>query len=166
METPPYIYEPTAPVNVLGVADEVTQTACAPSERTREPFARFRRRIDLLRLDRDAAGPVAGDVELKLELMLLREENIRLKSERHRPSDASTLVDRMRPPAVEKDHGETDDEAWFAFSQCLLLREDLAQASIELDAAIAAIRERLVVVLDDDSIDPVTPAALSVTDAA
>lgn len=63
--------------------------------------------------ERASAGDAAlGDLEM--ELALLREENARLKVERHRPPDAGSVIERMRhlggkvrqsrgtrPPALE-----------------------------------------------------------------
>ena len=102
----------------------------------------LRRRLGAIKLDRDAGAQVDGTLELKLELILLREENVRLKSERHRPFDVGTMIDQLRLRAGELDRAETIDEAWSALGQYLLLRENLAQADSEVQSAIAALGER------------------------
>ncbi len=166
MKTPPYTDELAASVNVPGAVDEVTQTPAAPSERARKPFARVRRRIDRLRLDRDAGESVDGGLELKLELLLLREENVRLKSERHRRFDVGTLIDQLRLRAAEIDRAETVDEAWAALSEYFLLRENLVQAGTEIETAIAAVGKRFPGLLDHGTLGAVALASESVAVAA
>jgi len=165
METPPYTHEPLKPVVVTGALDKVSQ-APAPPNRARRRFARLRRRIDRLRPDRDAAEPVEGDRELKLELTLLREENIRLKTERHRPFDVGTLIDQLRLRSDSDDRIDSADEAWAVLGDYLRVRENLAQANVEIEAAIAAIEERLGVVLDDETLDRDRPSSARVAEAA
>jgi hypothetical protein len=123
-----------------------TSAQTAINNRGRDPIGRFRRRIEQLRGDADAFGGADGSDEesdLKLELMLLREENARLKAERHRPSDVGTLIDQMRQVGAEKGHAEMADEAWTVLSECLVIREGLEQACVEIQAAIGAVHERL-----------------------
>ena len=141
-----------------GTATSPDAPACAPttiSNRGRAPIARFRRRIEQLRGDADAlGGDESADEEsnLKLEIMLLREENARLKAQRHRPADVNTLIDQMRRLGVDKGDAEMADEAWTVLSECLVIREGLEQACVEIHAAIAAVQERLgklAVKLDD-----------------
>jgi hypothetical protein len=119
------------------------------------PGGRFRR-------TRNDARPAAGDsaaqdeIALKLQVMLLSEENARLKAERHRPSDIGTLIDQMRELGDQEGPGEVLDEAWTMLSECLVIRQGLEQACAEIQAAIAGVRERLgslTIRLDD-----VTPA--------
>lgn len=120
-----------------------------------EPSSRFRRA-------RGDAHPAAGDtaaqeeLALKLQVMLLSEENARLKAERHRPSDIGTLIDQMRELGDQEGPGEVLDEAWTMLSECLVIRQGLEQACAEIQVAIAGVRERLgslTIRLDD-----VTPA--------
>ncbi|MGA2926072.1 MAG: hypothetical protein ABSG43_08770, partial [Solirubrobacteraceae bacterium] len=119
-----------------------------------------------LRPERDDAQPADGHHDLTLELMLLREESVRLKSDRHRPLDVGTVIDQLRVRAEERERGQTVDEAFTMLSQYLLLRENLTQASVEVDVAIAATRARLADVLDDDKVRPITSASASVAEAA
>jgi hypothetical protein len=73
----------------------------------------------------------------------LREENARLKAHRHRPHDLGTLIDHLRLVANPRPGPETVEDDWTAFSECLVIREALAQARLENEAAIRVIRERL-----------------------
>jgi hypothetical protein len=50
--------------------------------------------------------------DLELNLLLLREENARLKEERHRPPDVGTMIEQMRRIAVERSEDELSDEMW------------------------------------------------------
>ena len=129
-------------------ASERTETAAQTTtrERGRDPLARFRRRIEQFRGDADAfGGDDARDEqsELNLELMLLREENARLKAERHRPSDVDTLIDQMRRLGDEKGDAEMVDEAWTLLTECLVIREGLERACVEIQATMGAVRDRL-----------------------
>jgi hypothetical protein len=108
----------------------------------RELFAPLRR----FRGDADAQvnGAAAEDeVALKLQVMLLSEENARLKAARHRPSDVGTLIDQMRQLGAQEGESEMLDEAWTMLSECLLIREGLDQACIEIQSAIGDVRARL-----------------------
>jgi hypothetical protein len=126
---------------------ETAQTTGGPdrassAELTREPSRRFWRA-------RGDAHPVPGDnaaqeeIALQLQVMLLSEENARLKSERRRPSDVGTLIDQMRELADQEGPGEVLDEAWTMLSECLVIRQGLEQACAEIQVAIAGVRERL-----------------------
>jgi hypothetical protein len=111
-------------------------------EPAREPFGRFRRaRGDAHPAPRDNAAQ--DEVALQLQVMLLSEENARLKAERHRPSDVGTLIDQMRELGDQEGPGEVLDEAWTMLSECLVIRQGLEQACAEIQVAIAGVRERL-----------------------
>jgi hypothetical protein len=112
------------------------------AELAREPSRRFRRgRGD----GHAAAGDNAAqqEIALQLQVMLLSEENARLKAERHRPSDVGTLIDQMRELGDQEGPGEAFDEAWTMLGECLVIRQGLDQACAEIQAAIAGVRERL-----------------------
>ena len=113
----------------------------AVSERL-ELSARFRR----LRGDAHAQASGALDDDetvLKLQVMLLSEENARLKAARHRPSDVGTLIDQMRLLAAREGEGEVLDEAWTMLSECIVIREGLDRACLEIQSAIGDVRNRL-----------------------
>ncbi len=117
--------------------------ARAPSVQSpREPFSRLRR-------SREDAALASGDtatedqIALQLQVMLLSEENARLKAERHRPSDVGTLIDQMRELGDQEGPEEALDEAWTMVSECLVMRQGLDQACIEIQAAISGVREQL-----------------------
>jgi len=107
---------------------------------------RLRRSIDRLVRDGDAAfvaGSTDDCAELKLELLLLREENARLKADRHRPVDLGSVIECLRLLAGQPADPETVEDAWATLSDCHVVREALAQASIELEAAIFALTAHL-----------------------
>jgi len=166
--------EPSAPTVAPGAGEPAdddaaveaaaTSAQISTSERTREPLARFRRRIGQLRGDADAFGgdDAPNEVsDLKLEVMLLREENARLKAQSHRPSDVDTLVEHMRRLGAEKGDAEIVDEAWTLLSECLVIREGLEQACAEIQGAIGAVQGRLrnlAAKLDDRALEASSPA--------
>ena len=118
-----------------------TQTQSSPTA-AREPFAGLRR----LTGDANAQAHTAMDDDetaLKLQVMLLSEENARLKAARHRPSDVGTLIDQMRLLAASEGEGEMLDEAWTMLSECLVIQEGLDRACIEIQSAIGDVRDRL-----------------------
>ena len=121
----------------------VSEANRSAGERTeREPLTRFRR----LRGDANTQGngAIAEDqTALKLQVMLLSEENARLKAGRHRPSDVGTLIEQMRQLAAREGKGEALDEVWTMLSECLVIREGLDQACIEIQSAINDVRDRL-----------------------
>jgi hypothetical protein len=110
-----------------------------------EPFGRFRRRFDRFKGVGDPQalrGSPDDEVELKLQLMLLREENARLKAARYQPADTGTVIDRVRLLGSLTD-GELLDDAWSLLADCLVIREGLDEACVEIQNAIVSVRERL-----------------------
>jgi hypothetical protein len=108
---------------------------------------RLRRRFERFRGDADAireAGSSGQDVDQELTVMLLREENARLKAERHRPTDVGVMVDRLRVVATDEGEGNAHDDVWGLLSECLAIREGLDHACDEIHAAISSVQERLI----------------------
>lgn len=100
---------------------------------------------------RSSTGEMAGIGELEAELALLREENARLKVERHRPPGTGHVIERMRsirpePPSDSRDDaGEVTSPAHGAqlITECLAMREGLMDACQEVQQAMQGIRGRL-----------------------
>jgi hypothetical protein len=91
-----------------------------------------------------AATDSLEDVEsLKLEVMLLREEIARLRTERHRPADIGTLINQLRHLAAENGEAEMEDEVWSLLAEVMVIREGLERACIELESAVGAVHHRL-----------------------
>jgi hypothetical protein len=133
----------------------------------REPHARFRRRLERFKGVADAhdlTDSLDDEAELRLQLMLVREENARLKAARHKPPDAGTVIDRVRLLSAPRDEGEALDGAWTLLGECLVIREGLDQARIEVQAAINGVRERLAALAV--TIESTTPQRSSGADAA
>lgn len=111
-----------------------------------QPFARFRRRIERFRGDADTQYLPDGldDVgELRVQLMLLREENARLKASRYQPASAGTAIDSVRRLANAATEAEAQDDAWSLLGECLVIREGLDQTCAEIQGAISSVRDRL-----------------------
>ncbi len=87
--------------------------------------------------------------ELEMELALLREENARLKVERHRPPDAGLVIERMRDLGHERAAERQDEEAvrpagaGQAIVECLAMRDGLLEACQEVQQAMQEIQGRL-----------------------
>jgi len=100
---------------------------------------------------KSSSGEMAAMSELETELALLREENARLKVERHRPADAGHVIERMRSirqeeeaPTAERDAGSLSSvDGGQAFAESLALREGLMHACREAQQAMRGIRGRL-----------------------
>jgi len=125
-------------------ADQSERDAARPdAQRTRIRFKRsserVRRRVD----EQGLAGSLDPEDDLRLQVMLLREENARLKAARHKPADPGSLIERMRMLDSSSEESELLDETWSVLADCILLREGLDAACIEIQEAISSVRERL-----------------------
>jgi acetyl-CoA acetyltransferase len=81
---------------------------------------------------------------LHAELVLLREENARLKAAQHRRADVSRLLDRARslPAAATDSDGDSDDTAQLLFDG-LVIRESLLEICREIERAMVAFEAKL-----------------------
>jgi hypothetical protein len=143
--------------NSSGDADGVTRIAAnggpgaaeQPQTVTRletEPFRGFKRGMHRARgliEDQDFGSSVDPEDDLRVQVMLLQEENARLKAARHKPADPGTVIEEMRTLANSGAMNELLDEAWSVLAECLALREGLDRACIEIQAAMTSVRERL-----------------------
>jgi hypothetical protein len=112
-------------------------------EETPRPRRRFRRDAGALEHDRRvAAGEPLESVYA--ELVLLREENARLKAAQHRRADVSRLLDRARslPAATADSGGASDDTAQLLFDG-LVIRESLLEICREIERAMVAFEAKL-----------------------
>jgi hypothetical protein len=108
----------------------------------RRPRRRFRRVGPLTADERSAIGePIAS---VHAELVLLREENARLKAAQHRRADVSRLLDRARslPTAAADRDGASDDTAQLLFDG-LVIRESLLEICREIERAMVAFEAKL-----------------------
>jgi hypothetical protein len=125
-----------------------------------EPSRRFRRRLERfkgLAETNELPGSLDDEAELRLQLMLLREENARLKAARHQPSSAGSAIDRVRMLSTPATDAEQADDAWSVLADCLVIRESLDQACVEIQRAISSVRDRLDGIVDRiDQPSPVT----------
>jgi hypothetical protein len=134
-------------VGIPAGADGVESEQSRPSRgRTDNESGRFRRRFERFKgssEDHGLAGSFDDEDDLRLQLMLLREENARLKAARHKPADTGSMIDRVRILAQQSGNDELLDESWSLLAECLALREGLDQACVEIQAAIGSVRARL-----------------------
>jgi hypothetical protein len=116
------------------------------AEGYREPLAHFRGRHERFRgmvEDDEFSKSVDDEDELKLQVMLLREENARLSAALYKPADPGTLIDHVRMLSARSEASDVLDETWSILGECLALREGLDRACVEIQAAISSVRERL-----------------------
>ena len=105
----------------------------------------------LLRLGvSDGTNSVDGGLgELEMELALLREENARLKVERHRAPDSGRIIERMRHlgeasrDEPRSENGSQASATAEAIVECLAIRDALVETCHEVQQAMQGIRERL-----------------------
>jgi len=104
---------------------------------------RFRRVAGTLE---DDGRPGAGDPldSVHAELVLLREENARLKAAQHRRADVGRLLDRARSlsAATADSGGASDDTAQLLFDG-LVIRESLLEICREIERAMVAFEAKL-----------------------
>jgi hypothetical protein len=81
--------------------------------------------------------------DLRLQILLLQEENARLKAARHKPADPGSLIEEVRALADSSSVNDLLDETWSVLGECLALREGLDRTCIEIQAAMTSVRERL-----------------------
>jgi hypothetical protein len=103
---------------------------------------RFRRFGPLAVDERGGDGEPLASVHA--ELVLLREENARLKAAQHRRADVSRLLDRARSlsSAAAYRDGDSDDTAQLLFDG-LVIRESLLEICREIERAMVAFEAKL-----------------------
>lgn len=113
-----------------------------PADGPYEPRRRFRRRTDEI-----SEGVAGGDVDgaaLHAELLLLREENARLKAAQHQRADVSRLIGRARSLTVaELDHDSISDDVEQLLVEGLLIRESLLEICQEIERSMVAFQGKL-----------------------
>jgi uncharacterized membrane protein YccC len=128
------------------------------------------RRLLRLGVSDGTDSPDTGMGELEMELALLREENARLKVERHRAPDAGRIIERMRhlgeTPGDAPQNGNGNGngsharEAAETLIECLAIRDALVQACNEVQQAMQGIRSRLGG-LSPEALDPADEQAVA-----
>jgi hypothetical protein len=112
-----------------------------PAEGPDEPRRRFRRRTDRVA---ETAGDPESFAAVHAELMLLREENARLKSSQHQRADVGRLIGRARSlAAAELDRDSVSDDVEQLLVEGLLIRESLLEICQEIERAMVAFEGKL-----------------------
>jgi hypothetical protein len=92
----------------------------------------------------EAAGASESLASMHAELVLLREENARLKAAQHRRSDVARLLGRARSlPSAETDGQRLEDDAAQLLVDGLVIRESLAEICEEIERSMVAFGARL-----------------------
>jgi hypothetical protein len=90
----------------------------------------------------EVAGESLG--ALRAELILLREENARLKAAPHQPPDIVQLLGRARSlPSARLDHDSVADETTRVLVEGLVIRESLLEICQEIERAMVSFEARL-----------------------
>jgi hypothetical protein len=114
----------------------------APERGTGEARRRFGHRAT------DRPGAAAEDAEsfaaARAELLLLREENARLKAAQHQRADVSRLIGRARSLTnAELDHDSLSDDVEQLLVEGLLIRESLLEICQEIERSMVAFEGKL-----------------------
>lgn len=109
-----------------------------PDDGSYEPRRRFRRRSD------QVAGGLGDAAAVHAELLLLREENARLKAAQHQRADVSRLIGRARSLTnAELDHDSLSDDVEQLLVEGLLIRESLLEICQEIERSMVAFEGKL-----------------------
>jgi hypothetical protein len=101
---------------------------------------------------------------LHAELVLLREENARLKAAQHRRSDVGRLLGRARSlPSAEADGQHLEDDAAQLLVDGLVIRESLLEICDEIERSMVAFGARLSAITPAPT-EPAVPAAGTATE--
>jgi hypothetical protein len=99
------------------------------------------------RFQRPPAGtPAEADsrAALEAEVVLLREENARLKAARHQTHNVGTLLERTRSLRTEQlDRGNLADETAQMLVEGLVIRESLIEICAEIERSMVVFGARL-----------------------
>jgi hypothetical protein len=116
------------------MTDEVSR-----AERHRpQPFRRFRS-------IGSRSGVEASHVErIEADLVLLREENARLRFERAQRPDAGSTIERLKAlSAAQPPSADRRDEAWHLISEALVMRDVLIDVCKEIGQMTITLQTRL-----------------------
>ena len=116
------------------------------------PRRRFRRRTD-------RGEVMAGESEsldaARAALLLLREENARLKAAQHQRADVSRLIGRARSlAAAEPDRDSISDDVEQLLVEGLLIRESLLEICQEVERSMVAFEGKLNALVAVSHADP------------
>jgi len=125
--------------DLLGKSELMMDDEVNPAERQRsQPFRRFRS-------IGGRSGADAGYVErIESELVLLREENARLRFERAQRPDAGSMIERLKSlSAAQPPDQNHHDEAWHLVSEALVMRDVLIDVCKEIGQTTITLQTRL-----------------------
>jgi hypothetical protein len=119
-------------------AELMTEDGGRAERQRAQPFRRFRS-------IGGRSGGDAGYVErIESELVLLREENARLRFERAQRPDAGSMIDRLKSlSAAQPPDQNHRDEAWHLVSEALVMRDVLIDVCKEIGQTTITLQTRL-----------------------
>jgi hypothetical protein len=91
----------------------------------------------------DAGLEIESIIALRAELLLLREENARLKAAPHRGADVGTVLGRARSFSLARGEDDIADETTRVLVEGLVIRESLLELCHEIERAMVAFEARL-----------------------
>ena len=91
----------------------------------------------------DGGLEIESIVALRAELMLLREENARLKAAPHRGADVGSVLGRARSFPGAPNGDDIADETTRVLVEGLVIRESLLELCHEIERAMVAFEARL-----------------------
>jgi hypothetical protein len=81
--------------------------------------------------------------DLELQVLLLREENARLRMAGSGRARIGGAIEEIRRLELARDEQDLGDDMWSAIAELLVLREGIDAACAQMETALAAVRERL-----------------------
>jgi hypothetical protein len=107
-----------------------------------------RQRMSPLRRFRASARRASNDADflssVQAELVLLREENARLRFKRAQRPDADSMIERLHAlSAAQPPSADHRDEAWHLVSEALVMREVLIDICTEIGQTAITLQTRL-----------------------
>jgi hypothetical protein len=116
---------------------EATQDTSHNRPRT-QPFRRFRSSVSRSGTEADYLSTIQA------ELVLLREENARLRFERAQRPDADSMIERLTAlSAAQPPSADHRDEAWHLVGEALVMREVLIDICTEIGQTVITLQTRL-----------------------
>jgi len=135
----------------MGTSTTSRETACATAPGESSGQARRLPLRQWLRVSGGTQSVAPSELveQLEQEVALLREENARLRVARERMADrpVNERVRDLLPLLRANGDADAGDEPWELLTECMLLRDSLADACWELERGARELRRRLETIL-------------------
>ncbi len=125
-------------LTTAGGPELMTQEASDAERERPQPFRRFRS------IGGRSGVEASHNERIEAELVLLREENARLRFERAQRPDAGSTIERLKAlSAAQPPDADARDEAWHLISEALVMREVLIDVCKEIGQMAITLQTRL-----------------------